>query len=72
MFRLGVRRFTTTAARAVESAAQMESKNAYGLRVSAAQGTVKGLVGGKPRFCRQQIVKLTLFYSDRQHSSHSS
>ena len=47
MFRSGVRRFTTTAARAVESAAKAEFKNAYGVKVSTAQGTVKGLVGGK-------------------------
>ena len=47
MFRLGVRRFATTAVRAVESAAQMEASNLYGVGVSKAQGIVKGLTGGK-------------------------
>ncbi|KAL2076037.1 hypothetical protein VTL71DRAFT_980 [Oculimacula yallundae] len=45
MFRLGVRTFATTARRAVESAAQMEAANAYGIGVSKAQGIVKGLTG---------------------------
>ncbi|PQE28526.1 cysteine synthase protein [Rutstroemia sp. NJR-2017a WRK4] len=45
MFRLGVRRFATTAARAAETAAQMEAPNQYGVAVSKAQGVVKGLTG---------------------------
>lgn len=49
MFRSGARRFTTSArqlAAATQTAAQMEAPNAYGIRVSKAQGVVKGLVGG--------------------------
>ncbi len=46
MLRLGVRRFASTALRAAETAAQMEAPNAYGVRVSKAQGHVNGLVGG--------------------------
>lgn len=46
MFRLGVRRFATTAARAAENVAQMEAPNQYGIGVSKAQGVVKGLTGG--------------------------
>ncbi|KAG4030038.1 hypothetical protein MFRU_013g00620 [Monilinia fructicola] len=45
MFRLGVRRFATTAARAAENVAQMEAPNQYGIGVSKAQGVVKGLTG---------------------------
>lgn len=45
MFRLGVRRFTTTAVRATENVAQMEAPNQYGIGVSKAQGVVKGLTG---------------------------
>ncbi|TVY20468.1 Cysteine synthase 1 [Lachnellula arida] len=45
MYRLGVRRFTTTARRAAETAAQMEAPNQYGISVSKAQGIVKGLTG---------------------------
>ncbi|PQE08265.1 cysteine synthase protein [Rutstroemia sp. NJR-2017a BVV2] len=45
MFRLGVRRFATTAARAAETAAQMEAPNQYGVAVAKAQGVVKGLTG---------------------------
>jgi len=45
MFRLGIRRFTTTARKAAETIAQMEGPNPYGIQVSKAQGTVKGLVG---------------------------
>ncbi|CAD6452451.1 cysteine synthase [Sclerotinia sclerotiorum 1980 UF-70] len=45
MFRLGVRRFTTTAVRAAENVAQMEAPNQYGIGVSKAQGVVKGLTG---------------------------
>ncbi|TVY58974.1 Cysteine synthase 1 [Lachnellula cervina] len=45
MYRLGVRRFTTTARRAAETAAQMEAPNHYGISVSKAQGIVKGLTG---------------------------
>ncbi|CZS97587.1 hypothetical protein WAI453_008721 [Rhynchosporium graminicola] len=45
MFRLGVRTFATSARRAVESAAQMEAANPYGIGVSKAQGIVKGLTG---------------------------
>jgi cysteine synthase len=47
MFRLGARRFTTTARRAAEAVAQMEGPNPYGIKVSTAQGVVKGLVGGE-------------------------
>ena len=47
MFRLGARRFTTMARRAAEAVAQMEGPNPYGIKVSAAQGVVKGLVGGE-------------------------
>jgi hypothetical protein len=47
MFRLGVRRFSTTVQRAVETAAHMEAKNPYGVKVSTTQGVVKALVGGK-------------------------
>lgn len=46
MFGLGNRRFTTTAWRAAQTAAQMDALNPYGIRVSKAQGVVKGLVGG--------------------------
>jgi hypothetical protein len=46
MFRQGVRRFTTTAFRAAETAAQMEARNAYGVKVSRAQGAVNGLTEG--------------------------
>ncbi|KAH8591449.1 cysteine synthase [Bisporella sp. PMI_857] len=45
MFRTGIRRFGTTAWRAVETVAQMESANQYGIVVSKAQGVVKGLTG---------------------------
>ncbi|MCJ1446574.1 MAG: Cysteine synthase 1 [Stictis urceolatum] len=45
MLSRGVRRFATTAYRAVETVAQMEAPNAYGIRVSRAQGSVNGLVG---------------------------
>jgi cysteine synthase A len=47
MYRIGVRRFTTTAWKAAETAAQMEGPNPYGIKVSTAQGIVKGLVGGE-------------------------
>ena len=47
MYRLGVRRFTTTAQKAAEAVAQMEGPNPYGIKVSTAQGVVKGLVGGE-------------------------
>lgn len=47
MYRLGVRRFTTSVRHAAQTAAQMEAKNQYGIQVSKAQGVVKGLVGGK-------------------------
>ncbi len=47
MYRLGIRRFATTARKAAEAAAQMEGLNPYGIKVSTAQGVVKGLVGGK-------------------------
>jgi len=47
MFRVGVRRFTTTAWRAANAVAQMEGPNPYGIKVSSAQGVVKGLVGGQ-------------------------
>lgn len=46
MFRLGVRRFATTAVRAAETAVQMEAPNPYGVVVSKTQGVVKGLTGG--------------------------
>ncbi|OBT46329.1 cysteine synthase [Pseudogymnoascus sp. WSF 3629] len=45
MYRLGVRRFTTSVRHAAQTAAQMEPKNQYGIQVSKAQGVVKGLVG---------------------------
>ncbi|KFY46323.1 hypothetical protein V495_02548 [Pseudogymnoascus sp. VKM F-4514 (FW-929)] len=45
MYRLGVGRFTTSVRQAAQTAAQMESKNQYGVQVSKAQGVVKGLVG---------------------------
>ena len=48
MFSRGVRRFATTACRAAETASQMEASNAYGIKVSKAQGQVNGLVGGAP------------------------
>jgi hypothetical protein len=47
MYRLGVRRFSTTVRKAAEAVAQMEGPNPYGIKVSTAQGVVKGLVGGK-------------------------
>ena len=50
MFRTGARRFATSArqlAATAQTAAQMEAPNQYGIRVSKAQGVVKGLVGGK-------------------------
>lgn len=47
MFRSGIRRFSSTAFRGTESlVAQAEAKNQYGIRVSKAQGVVKGLTGG--------------------------
>ena len=45
MLRRGARQFFTTAHRAAESLAQMEASNRYGIAVSKAQGSVKGLVG---------------------------
>ncbi|KAI6715445.1 cysteine synthase [Diplocarpon mali] len=45
MLRLGIRTFTTTARRAVQTASQLEAANQYGVGVSMAQGTVKGLTG---------------------------
>ncbi|KIM99614.1 hypothetical protein OIDMADRAFT_126156 [Oidiodendron maius Zn] len=45
MFRIGLRNFATTARRAVETVAQMEAPNLYGVGVSKAQGVVKGLTG---------------------------
>ncbi|OAX79903.1 cysteine synthase [Emergomyces africanus] len=45
MFRSSIRRFATTACRSAETIAQIESKNAYGIQVSKAQGIVKGLTG---------------------------
>lgn len=45
MYRLGARRFATTARHAAQSAAQLDPKNQYGIQVSKAQGVVKGLVG---------------------------
>lgn len=47
MFRTGARGLATTARRAVQTAAQMEAPNLYGVNVSKAQGVVKGLVEGK-------------------------
>lgn len=47
MYRLGVRTFATSARRFVETAAHMEAPNPYGIKVSTAQGVVKGLTGGK-------------------------
>lgn len=52
MFRTGARRLATSArqlAATAQTAAQMEAPNQYGIRVSKAQGVVKGLVGGKLR-----------------------
>ena len=46
MLRTSVRRFATTATRAAEALSQAESRNAYGIGVSKAQGVVKGLTGG--------------------------
>ncbi|KAK2813987.1 hypothetical protein FQN50_000391 [Emmonsiellopsis sp. PD_5] len=45
MFRSSIRRFATTAYRSAESVAQIEAKNPYGIKVSKAQGVVKGLTG---------------------------
>lgn len=53
MFRLGIRRFTTTVCRLTETLAQMEGPNQYGIQVSKAQGFVNGFVGG-----RQQLPQL--------------
>jgi cysteine synthase len=50
MYRLGVRRFMTTARKAAETVMQMEGPNSYGIKVSTAQGIVKGLVGGEWTF----------------------
>jgi cysteine synthase A len=36
-----------TARKSVEAVAQMEGPNPYGIKVSTAQGVVKGLVGGE-------------------------
>ncbi|KAI9729660.1 MAG: Cysteine synthase 1 [Claussenomyces sp. TS43310] len=44
-FRVGARHFTTSLRRVVETAAQIESHNRYGIKVSSAQGVVKGLTG---------------------------
>jgi cysteine synthase A len=46
MFRHGIRRFS---AKAAEAVAVAESENPYGVRVSRAQGVVKGLTGGTPK-----------------------
>ena len=46
MYRTALRRFSTAGRRAIESAAQMEAPNQYGIGVSKAQGVVKGLTGG--------------------------
>ncbi|KAK2623665.1 hypothetical protein QTJ16_006846 [Diplocarpon rosae] len=45
MLRFGVRTFATTAKRAAQTASQIEAANQYGIRVSTAQGIVKGLTG---------------------------
>lgn len=45
MFRFGARGFSTSVRRAAQTVAQMEAPNQYGIRVSKAQGVVKGLVG---------------------------
>lgn len=58
MFRIGVRRFSTTVWRAAETVAQMEGPNPYGIRVSKTQGVVKGLVGGEQE--SQLLLKLGL------------
>ena len=47
MYRLGVRAFSTTVRKTAEAVAHMEGPNPYGVRLSAAQGVVKGLVGGR-------------------------
>jgi cysteine synthase A len=44
MFRHGIRRLATAASQA--TIARAEAQNSYGLRVSKAQGVVKGLTGG--------------------------
>lgn len=46
MFRIGTRRFASSARQLAQTAAQMGAPNAYGIGVSKAQGVVKGLVGG--------------------------
>jgi cysteine synthase A len=57
MYRLGVRRFATTAFRAVETIAQRDGPNRYGLDVSQAQGVVKGLTGGKRPLANKQGIE---------------
>lgn len=47
MLARNIRRFGTTAYRAVETLAQMEGPNPYGIRVAKAQGHVNGFVGGR-------------------------
>ena len=64
MFTRGVRRFTTTAARAAETLAQMEGPNQYGIQVSRAQGQVNGLVGGIP------LLPSSLVTSQHHHDPH--
>ena len=61
MFRTSVRRFATSACRAAanDALAQAERVNAYGLKVSTAQGTVDGLVGGM-FICRFLVSVLNL------------
>jgi hypothetical protein len=45
-FRMSIRRFATTAARAASAATEAPTPNAYGIRVSKAQGVVDQLTGG--------------------------
>lgn len=49
MFRVGMRRFTTSVHRAAETVAQIESAQAYAIGVSKAQGIAHdGFVTGTP------------------------
>ena len=47
MMMRGVRTFATMASHVAEVAARAEASNAYGVRVSKAQGYVNGFIGGK-------------------------
>ena len=71
MFR-GIRRFATTAYRAAELVSQVEASNAYGIKVSQAQGHVNGLVGGMQFSFRIIFYPLISPCSHWQHSTHSN